>query len=201
MGKTRTREEINEKINDVGQKWIYEYKAIISSSGFETIFFHAVENKQLMAPSTPRWMLSECLFGRVGLNADNSTISYFPRMTKHELCGHDDRTIVWKAHSYMAGKCTSIKYLFLFIMFNDGEGRRSKMKEICEGGNMTVTWWKKTYCGNMSYERVDRDGHCVHFYYCSYDPDDTPHPPVPLTFRKTPLMIRNMLETPNWKSI
>lgn len=42
------------------------------------------------------------------------------------------------------------------------------------------------YCGNMSYERVEGDGPCVHFYYCSYDPDDTPHPPVPLTFRKAP---------------
>lgn len=30
------------------------------------------------------------------------------------------------------------------------------------------------YCGNMSYERVEGDGPCVHFYYCSYDPDDTP---------------------------
>lgn len=55
---------------------------------------------------------------------------------------------------YMAVECTSIKYLFLFIMLNDDmAGSHRGEMESRRSRNTTVTWCRKIYCENMNYEQ------------------------------------------------
>lgn len=101
----RRRREINEKINDMGSKWIYEYKQLyprVASREFpprrrrrrwRRLFpGKRRKNKQLTRKAPEQVLQKNWVFTRNGFNVDNGTISYILHMTKLEPY---DPTFIW----------------------------------------------------------------------------------------------------------